>query len=101
MEDGAVPLPQGRASSSGLAVARTLGFSPISVVWRSLSYYVTVPKGLTGAAAAGIIPEDSEDKALAGKKRLLNDLTGYARPGVLTALMGGSGAGTPRLGTNI
>lgn len=80
-------------SSRGLAVSRSLAFQPVSVVWRHLSYYVTVPKGLAGPAAANIMCEDCSDAALVGKKRLLNDLTGFARPGVLTALMGGSGAG--------
>lgn len=65
-----------RASTRGLAVGRTLSFSPISVVWRNLCYYVPVPTGLVGAAAANVMPKDHPDKELAGKKRLLNDLTG-------------------------
>lgn len=76
MEDGLGP--KTRASSRGLAVARTMAFSPISVVWKNLCYYVTVPKGLTGAAAQNVMPSDTKDGSIAGKKRLLNDLTGRA-----------------------
>jgi hypothetical protein len=66
-----------------LAVGSQLHFTPIAVVWQDLSYYVAVAKGLTGATALNIMESDVEPE-LAGKKRLLNSITGAAR-------------GTPRL----
>ena len=38
-----------------------------------------------------------QDMALLPELELLKNLTGYAEPGVLTALMGGSGAGKTTL----
>jgi hypothetical protein len=64
-----------RSKQHASSIASTLLFTPVSVVWQDLSYYVTVAKGLTGAAAVGIMPADA-DKAIAGKKRLLNNLCG-------------------------
>jgi len=66
-------------STRALAVARTLPFAPISLVWRDLCYSVPVPAGVPGSVN--------------GRKQLLDHITGVARPGVLTALMGGTGAG--------
>ena len=60
---------------STLDVGSSLQFTPITVCWRDLSYYVTVPKGLTGAAALNVMPADAGEE-LAGKKRLLNSVTG-------------------------
>jgi hypothetical protein len=62
---------------STLAVGSSLKFTPITVCWRDLSYYVPVPKGLTGAAALNVMPLDAEED-IAGKKRLLNSITGEA-----------------------
>lgn len=74
LEEGWAP---SQRSSNALAVSRTLPFTPISLVWQDLEYYVTVPKGLTGAAAANVMTlETTEDAALIGKKRLLNGITG-------------------------
>jgi hypothetical protein len=63
------------ASRAHATVASTLAFTPITVVWRHVSYYVPVPKNLQGEAARGIMPADAGGE-LAGKKRLLNDITG-------------------------
>ena len=60
---------------SGLDVGSSLEFTPITVCWRDLSYYVPVAKGLTGAAALNIMPDDAGED-IAGKKRLLNNITG-------------------------
>ena len=65
---------------STLDVGSSLKFTPITVCWRDLSYYVTVPKGLTGAAALNVMPADAEEE-LAGKKRLLNNVTGARHRG--------------------
>jgi hypothetical protein len=64
-----------RSMQDASSIASTLQFMPVSVVWQNLSYYVTVAKGLVGGAALGIMPADA-DKAIAGKKRLLNRLSG-------------------------
>jgi hypothetical protein len=70
--------PVGVAESgrkSTLEVGSSLKFTPITVCWRDLSYYVPVPKGLTGAAALNVMPPDAAED-IAGKKRLLNSITG-------------------------
>lgn len=68
---------QRQHSQSGLDVASQLGFTPISLVWKGLSYYVPAPKNLTGAAAKGVVQKgDTKDEELIGKKQLLHDITG-------------------------
>ncbi|KAL8497933.1 hypothetical protein ACS0TY_021327 [Phlomoides rotata] len=62
-----------------------LPFQPLSMSFSNISYYVDVPVELK---EQGI----SEDKL-----QLLNDITGAFRPGVLTALVGVSGAGKTTL----
>lgn len=77
-EGGAGIAASGRARSGSqnmLTVGSELNFTPITVVWRDLNYYVAVPKGLTGAAALNIMPEDAGDE-IKGKKRLLHNITG-------------------------
>ena len=67
--------PQAGGAANKLAVASALPFTPISLVWRSLCYYVPAAKGATGAAAANVMPKDAEG-GVAGKKRLLHNVTG-------------------------
>jgi hypothetical protein len=74
-DEPTVVATSGRQST--LAVGSSLKFTPITVCWRDLSYYVPVPKGLTGAAALNVMPLDAEED-IAGKKRLLNSITGEA-----------------------
>ena len=50
-----------------------LAFEPLSLSFENMCYYVTLPKG--------------------GELQLLKEVTGAFRPGVLTALVGVSGAG--------
>lgn len=57
-----------------------LPFTPTTIVWKNICYRV--------AARAANASGASHDKFL------LRGVTGYASPGVLTALMGASGAGT-------
>ncbi|KAF6261001.1 ATP-binding cassette transporter [Scenedesmus sp. NREL 46B-D3] len=74
------------AGAKGLA----LPFRPMSVAFRDICYYVDAP----GAA------KSKGDKAKGGAATqlpLLHDITGAFRPGVLTALMGVSGAGKTTL----
>jgi hypothetical protein len=67
------------AAAREATVASTLAFTPITVVWRYVSYYVPVPKNLQGEAAKDIMPADAGGE-LAGKKRLLNNITGTPLP---------------------
>ncbi|EPS72117.1 hypothetical protein M569_02641, partial [Genlisea aurea] len=62
-----------------------LPFQPLSMAFSNISYYVDVPLELK---QQGIGEE---------KLRLLNNITGAFRPGVLTALVGVSGAGKTTL----
>ncbi|XP_010533198.1 PREDICTED: ABC transporter G family member 32 [Tarenaya hassleriana] len=62
-----------------------LPFQPLSLSFRNINYYVEVPLGLK---QQGIV----EDKL-----QLLMNITGAFRPGVLTALVGVSGAGKTTL----
>ncbi|BDA40539.1 Pleiotropic drug resistance protein 1 [Coccomyxa sp. Obi] len=68
-----------------------LPFTPLSLTFHHLNYYVDLPKGLsTDPDKAG--PRTVE---VGGRKmlQLLNDCSGAFRPGILTALVGSSGAG--------
>ncbi|KAG1677139.1 hypothetical protein FOA52_000945 [Chlamydomonas sp. UWO 241] len=59
-------------------------FEPITLVWQNLQYFVPNPSvGKTPDAPAEL--------------ELLKSITGWAKPGELTALMGGSGAGKTTL----
>lgn len=62
-------------------------FTPITVVWQDLKYFVPNPSWKKGLGPDGP-PERLE---------LLKGITGFAEPGSLTALMGGSGAGKTTL----
>ncbi|KAK4782422.1 hypothetical protein SAY86_016524 [Trapa natans] len=62
-----------------------LPFTPLALVFENIQYYVDTPPGL-------------RERGFTGKKlQLLSDITGTFRPGVLTALMGVSGAGKTTL----
>jgi ABC-type Mn2+/Zn2+ transport system ATPase subunit/ABC-type multidrug transport system permease subunit len=63
------------------------GHKPVTVVCRNLSYCVPTPKGAKPTPNA-IKP---------GMLQILTDITLYAKPGCLTALMGGSGSGKTTL----
>lgn len=71
-------------SSKGMtqaaAAAGEIPFEPITLVWQHLQYFVPNP------AADG-------KKETPAELELLKGITGWAKPGELTALMGGSGAG--------
>jgi ABC-type multidrug transport system fused ATPase/permease subunit len=73
--------------------AMPVAFQPVAIVCKNLCYYVRDPSGGT---APGVVKED-DDKEIAGKLQLLHDINFYVEPGMLTALMGGSGAGKTTL----
>lgn len=61
-----------------------LPFEPITLIFRDIRYFVPMP----AAAKKGLSPEQRK-----GQLELLKGISGFVAPGVLTALMGGSGAG--------
>ena len=90
--NGATAAPTAAAAESVIHVAskaRRLGgnkasfqlsalpFTPVTLAWRHINYSVEVGTG--------------KEKH---SRQLLNDISGYAAPGRMTALMGSSGAGT-------
>ncbi|XP_030464607.2 ABC transporter G family member 35-like isoform X2 [Syzygium oleosum] len=74
-------------SARGVAVKRgmVLPFTPLAMSFDSVNYYVDMP------------PEMKEQGVTDDKLQLLREVTGAFRPGVLTALMGVSGAGKTTL----
>ncbi|CAD7702122.1 unnamed protein product [Ostreobium quekettii] len=68
------------------SVSRALPFEPITIVYKNIRYFVDVPKQLK-----------NDKRVVGGKLQLLQGITGYARPGSLDALMGGTGAGKTTL----
>mmetsp|Transcript_17709 Transcript_17709/g.49550 ORF Transcript_17709/g.49550 Transcript_17709/m.49550 type:complete len:1558 (-) Transcript_17709:317-4990(-) len=69
---------------SSMGKTSKLPFQPLTLVWKDLHYFVPFPKG-----------KDAKDTPK--ELELLKGITGYAQPGTLTALMGGSGAGKTTL----
>ena len=61
-------------AASGAKAALNLPFEPVTLTFNDLHYFVPTPKG-------------------SGELELLKGIYGVFRPGVLTALMGASGAG--------
>ena len=65
-------------TQNNLNVGAELGYTPITLVWQGLSYYVPLPRGNAGSKSLDVMDADS-DADVAGKKRLLNDITGAQR----------------------
>ena len=61
-----------------------LPFTPVSLAWRDINYYVTIVSG-KGKQKTKV------------EKQLLKGINGFSQPGTLTALMGSSGAGKTTL----
>ncbi|KAJ4718044.1 Pleiotropic drug resistance ABC transporter [Melia azedarach] len=74
-------------AANGVAPKRgmVLPFTPLAMSFDSVNYYVDMP------------PEMKEQGVAEDKLQLLREVTGAFRPGVLTALMGVSGAGKTTL----
>ncbi|KAK9829450.1 hypothetical protein WJX72_005937 [[Myrmecia] bisecta] len=77
------------APANGASIQSSLPFEPVTLVFRDLRYFVDAP--------AGAAQTDNSSPEMKGKLELLKGITGFAPPGVLTALMGGSGAGKTTL----
>jgi ABC-type nitrate/sulfonate/bicarbonate transport system ATPase subunit len=60
-----------------VSMSASMPFTPVALSFQNMSYSVSMP-----------------DKST---RKLLNDITGYALPGTMTALMGSSGAGKTTL----
>ncbi|KAI4379328.1 hypothetical protein MLD38_005643 [Melastoma candidum] len=73
--------PNGIGSKKGMV----LPFTPLAMSFDSVNYYVDMP------------PEMKEQGVPEERLQLLRDVTGAFRPGILTALMGVSGAGKTTL----
>ncbi|KAF8027590.1 hypothetical protein BT93_E0490 [Corymbia citriodora subsp. variegata] len=79
--DSKLELARGVAPKRGMV----LPFTPLAMSFDSINYYVDMP------------PEMKEQGITDDKLQLLREVTGAFRPGVLTALMGVSGAGKTTL----
>nr|XP_043635485.1 ABC transporter G family member 31 [Erigeron canadensis] len=83
-EAGGQALPL-KADTTSRRHCMTLPFKPLSMTFHNINYFVDMPK-------------DMNLEGVAEKKlQLLSDVSGVFRPGVLTALMGSSGAGKTTL----
>lgn len=79
--DSAIEAADGVSSKRGMI----LPFSPLAMSFDSVNYYVDMP------------PEMKDQGVAEDRLQLLREVTGAFRPGVLTALMGVSGAGKTTL----
>lgn len=70
----------GGGGKPGSSASSVLPFSPITLVWKDVTYVVPLPSSLGG-----------------GHKQLLQGVSGCALPGRMMALMGASGAGKTTL----
>ncbi|PSS07401.1 ABC transporter G family member 36 like [Actinidia chinensis var. chinensis] len=80
-EDSNLEIPRGVAPKRGMV----LPYSPLAMSFNSVNYFVDMPA------------EMKEQGVTEDKLQLLREVTGAFRPGVLTALMGVSGAGKTTL----
>ncbi|KAK3018922.1 hypothetical protein RJ639_003519 [Escallonia herrerae] len=80
-EDSSLEVASGIASKRGMV----LPFTPLAMSFDSMNYFVDMP------------PEMKEQGVTEDKLQLLREVSGAFRPGVLTALMGISGAGKTTL----
>lgn len=73
-----------------------LPFTPQSLTFHHLNYYVNLPKDMDSTDPEKLGPRaaDMDSKKML---QLLNDCSGAFRPGILTALVGSSGAGKTTL----
>eukprot|EP00667_Euglena_gracilis_P000307 EG_transcript_307 len=77
------PLPPPPSQPPAVENARAMPFTPCTLAWDDVCYDVDIPGKKGPSAKLGL--------------RLLSHVSGYARPGTMTALMGSSGAGKTTL----
>ncbi|DBB03271.1 TPA: hypothetical protein ACH3X3_010666 [Trebouxia sp. C0006] len=78
----------GLVTGGPVSLSSSLPFTPINLIFRDLKYFVDAPSKAKS---------DNQSKENPAKLELLKGITGFSCPGVLTALMGGSGAGKTTL----
>ena len=83
--------PDPEAGQWKSSASSSLPFEPLTLIFRDLRYFVPAPKGAVPKKASAAQPQQKGDKGGPPQLELLKSLTGFAAPGVLTALMGGSG----------
>lgn len=79
-------------NGGGMSGTSALPFEPLNLTFQNVCYSVAVPKDTPAED-----PRIAKEGAHAGQLQLLHDISGSFRPGVLTALMGQSGAGKTTL----
>lgn len=73
-----------------------LPFQPLCLTFRNMDYYVAMPKAMDTTDPEKIGPKPAEVDGVT-MLQLLKDCSGVFQPGVLTALVGSSGAGKTTL----
>merc|ERR1711871_1430520 len=97
---GAVNTSGGSVQSSDKKADKKKAAMPFvesTLTFKDISYWVTVKKQVEHGDSPGDIEMGSTSGGSSEKKRLLNSVSGYAKPGTMTALMGASGAGKTTL----
>ncbi|KAK9794008.1 hypothetical protein WJX73_008792 [Symbiochloris irregularis] len=84
------------SSDGGPAKGMVLPFTPLSLTFQGMSYFVTLPKAMDTTDPEKVGPKAAQIDGVT-MLRLLDNCSGVFRPGVLTALVGSSGAGKTTL----
>lgn len=85
-----------RGSGEIIEKGMVLPFEPLCLTFRNMDYYVDMPKAMDTTDPEKIGPRPAEVDGVT-MLQLLKDCSGVFQPGVLTALVGSSGAGKTTL----